>query len=118
MKITVSKEQFMDIRDGLNNSLIATEEWDPDKGMLFIMCEEEIIVADVMECIREGQGRWLIIFIPLLPGNTPPHMPPNPISRSLEEVPVEKIPEKPKRPMREFLESITKPWHGYYVNDQ
>lgn len=118
MKIEVSREQFCDIRDGLNNSLIAPEEYNPHEGMLFILCEEDIIVADVLECIREGQGRYLIIFHALLPGKNPPHMPANPISGSLNEVEEPKISEKPKRPMREFLESITKPWHGYYVNDQ
>jgi hypothetical protein len=115
MKIVVTREQFQDILEGLNNALIATEEWDPDKGMLFIECEEDIIVADVLECTREGQGRWLVIFHALLPGKQPPCMPVNPISGALREVP--KISEKPKRQsrnMREFLNSMTKPWHGYY----
>ena len=119
MKITVSREQFQDIMDGLNNSLLATEEWDPDKGMLFIECEEDIIAADVLECIREGQGRWLVIFQALLPGKPAPIMPSNPISSALEETP--KNSEKRKRPprdMRKFLESMTKPWHGYVWSEK
>lgn len=109
MKVQVSREQFLDIRDGLNNSIIATQSWDPDEGMLFIECEEDIIVADVFECMPQSQGRFLIIFNPLLPKNGSVH---TPISGALEEV---REPQRPKRSNREILKSLTKPWHGYYV---
>ena len=49
MKITVEKEQFQEILAGLNNALYSDEEWDPLKGLLFIECEEDQIIADVME---------------------------------------------------------------------
>ena len=117
LKIQVEKEVFMDILEGLNNSVISSEEWTPERGPIFLECEEDQIIADVFECIFEGQGRWLIIFNPILPGKVAPHMPPTPIKDSLREVP-ERKPPRPARPMREFLHSMTKPWHGYYIKDQ
>lgn len=112
MNIIVNKEQFDEIKNCLNNSLISTEQWTHEKGSLLIKCEDDMIVADVMECDNVGQGRWLLIFVPVLPGVTVKQYE-KPISHSLEEIPVTPT---PKRPMKEFLESITKPWHGYYVD--
>jgi hypothetical protein len=113
MKIKVEKEQYDDIVNGLNNALYTNEEWTPEKGFLFIKCGEDQVIADVMECERAGQGRWLIIFSPI--GVAPRMLSDKPVSEALEEVEEPKIPQKPKSDMRKFLNSITKPWNGYNV---
>ena len=110
MNIQVNREQFEDIKNCLNNSIISTEEWDPEKGMLLIKCEDDLIVTEVKECENVGQGRWLIIFVPILPGVVMGDFD-KPVSSAVSEIPEK--PKRPPRPMKAFLESMTKPWHGY-----
>lgn len=113
LKIEVSEEQFESITQGLLNNVIATEEWNPDKGLLFLKCGEDQVISDVLECENVGQGRWLIIFQPIVPGPVPQYKTETPVSNALKEV--SEKPKRPKRPMNEFLKKMTKPWHGYYV---
>jgi hypothetical protein len=114
MKITVEKEQFQEILDGLNNALYSDEEWDPLKGLLFIECEEDQIIADVMECEEVSPRRWLIVFAPI-GGKCPKYD--TPISGALEEVPKPK-PKTNTVAIRKFLHAMTMQNNGYYVDDQ
>lgn len=121
MVVEVSKEIFDEVKAGRMNSVTASEDWTPEKGMIFIQHGEDVVVADFIESIYESQGKWIIVFQPLLvdlPAVPIPSEEPR-IEQKVEDVPKEdspKISEKPKRDPRKFLRSITKPWHGYYVN--
>lgn len=117
MNIQVNREYFEDIKNGLNNSLISNEQWDPEKGNLMIQCEDDIMFAEVKECENIGQCRWLLIFIPIVPGMST-SINSAPISGAVREV----IPEEERRPkgdgkaLRRFLNNMTKPWHGYHID--
>lgn len=106
MEVKVPKESFDEMKEGLLNHIISTEEWEPMKGLLFIESGEEQLIAEVLECTNLGQGRFLIVFAPI--GSAAP-LYDKPVSMALEEVP------EPNRSLKPFLESMTKPWHGYKV---
>lgn len=106
MKIQVSREQFDSIASYMLNHVYSPEEWDPMKGLLFLECEDDQVIAEVLECTRAGQGRWLIIF-QIIGGVRDID---KPISGALSEVP-----ERPKRSVKDFAKAYTKPWHGYYI---
>lgn len=113
MNVTVDREKFDNVAASLDNTLITTEEWTPEKGILALECDDDLIVADVMECEYVGHGRWLLVFVPIGPGVAPKLD--HPITKALEEIPeIPKIPEETKRANRDFLRRMTKPWNGYY----
>lgn len=115
MKIKVSSEVFEEIKAGRLNNVISAEEWSPMKGLLFLVCGDVQLIADVFECVEESGGRWLIIFSPI---STEPskvdnsEKPENPISSALEEV--QKIPEKQKGTFVSDLRKMVKR-KPYYI---